>query len=70
MTHADIERLYEAMAIQIDALGADQTQIYLAKLALLLAHHLDDPDTALQAISDAANSLTAVPGTQSQSWTG
>tara|TARA_R110002124_G_scaffold106467_10_gene258300 strand:+ start:5772 stop:5963 length:192 start_codon:yes stop_codon:yes gene_type:complete len=61
MTQADLERLYEAMAHQIDSVGADHAPLYLAKLALLLAHHLDDPETALRSIADAARSLDAGP---------
>jgi len=51
---ADIEDVFEALAITIDAVGAERTPLFLAKLALALAQALDDPVRAMAIISAAA----------------
>ena len=37
MTHSDLESVYEALAGQLDVVGEEKANLYLAKLALLLA---------------------------------
>lgn len=57
MAPADLEQIYERLAQQIDAVGEDMSELYLAKLALLLARQFGDVTIALQCIEDAAQSL-------------
>ena len=57
MTHAELETVYEALARQLDEVGADRGDLYLAKLALLLAKEVGDPAPVLAAIDAAARSL-------------
>ena len=51
---ADIEDIYEALAMQIDRLDTEAGALFLAQAALALAHALDDPDRALSVIALAA----------------
>lgn len=60
MTPAQVETIYEALAQQIDAVGPRQAPLYLAKLALLLAERLGEPQLALDAIASAARHLDPV----------
>lgn len=57
MTPADLETVYEALAEQLDAVDAETRELYLAKLALLLAHEIADAKKVLQQIADAAENL-------------
>jgi hypothetical protein len=57
MTPADLETVYEALAEQLDAVGAGKRELYLAKLTLLLAHDLADADRVRQRIAEAASNL-------------
>ena len=57
MSPDEVETVYEAMARQIDAVGAEHSELFLAKLALLLAERLDDTGAALDAIASAAVNL-------------
>lgn len=57
MSPEQVETVYEAMARQIDAVGAGQSELFLAKLALLLSERLDDTGAALDAIAVAAANL-------------
>lgn len=50
MTFTDLEPVYEALAEGIDAVGPAEAPLFLAKLALMLAHELGDRDAALAAI--------------------
>lgn len=58
MTHSDLESLYEALALGIDAAGPDHAQVYLAKVALALAETLNDTPAALAIIADCQANLT------------
>lgn len=58
MTGDDIEAIYDAIATKIDQVGNELTELYLAKLALLLAEATGDRKTAMKCISDAAAALT------------
>ena len=52
MTHQDLETVYEALATGIDAVGPEQAQVYLAKIALALADALNDPPATLAIITE------------------
>lgn len=58
MTQAELERVYEAMAEAIDDVGPDQSEVFLARLALALAEDLNQPDRALQVIGECKAALT------------
>ena len=49
----ELEQVYDQLATAIDAIGPDQTERFLVKLALLNANALADPDL-FQAHIDAA----------------
>ena len=59
MTAADdrFERMYEALAPALDRAGPANEALFLAKLALLLAHRLDDPDSFAACIEAALQDL-------------
>ncbi len=57
MTPAEVETIYEALANRLGELGAEKRELYLAKLALLMAHELGDAPRALALISEAAENL-------------
>ncbi len=57
MTDNDIETIYEAIAREIDTVGEDKSELFLAKLALLLAREVDDRDRVLACVSGASASL-------------
>jgi hypothetical protein len=51
--HDDLEDAYERLAAGIDAVGANKESLFLARLTMLLAHHLADR-TKFAACVDAA----------------
>ena len=57
MNESDLETVYAALAAKIDEVGKDQSALFLAKLALLLAHRNGDVDDVRACIDDAAASL-------------
>lgn len=57
MTDRDIETVYEAIATQIDKVGPANTELYLAKLALLLANEIGNHQLALKCVTNASASL-------------
>jgi hypothetical protein len=59
MTPTEVEKVYEALALQIDAISSDKIDIYLAKLTLLLAREVGDTDRVRCLISQAAMDLNA-----------
>lgn len=56
-TALTLEDIYEALATTIDAVGPAQSEVYLAKVALALAHELKNPVRALQIVTDCAADL-------------
>ena len=60
MTSAEFESVYEAIAKAIDKVGSANAEVYLAKLALALAHELDDGASALKIIAECTSALTGV----------
>ena len=57
MKAAEIEIVYEALAKKIDAVGKDNSNIFLAKLVLLLAKDLKNLDKVLSKVDDASLDL-------------
>jgi hypothetical protein len=58
---SDTERLYDALATKIDAVGPEAAPLYLAKVALALGHALGDTEAALAILEDCAKDLTREP---------
>lgn len=54
MNHADLENIYTALARKIDEVGEAHSELFLAKLVLLLAHKNGDVDE-VQALINAAS---------------
>ncbi|MFY0991687.1 hypothetical protein [Halomonas sp. C05BenzN] len=50
---ADLERVYEALATTLDALPEAQERLFLAQLALALAHRVPDASQVMTAIDEA-----------------
>lgn len=57
MSISTLETVYERLAETIDAVGPDRETLLLAKLALLLARELDDPDRVIGLVAEAAQDL-------------
>ncbi|MDJ0949455.1 MAG: hypothetical protein QNJ94_11085 [Alphaproteobacteria bacterium] len=57
MTPTELESVYEALATTIDQVGESKTELFLAKLTLLLAERVGDTPTVLRSIRDSARSL-------------
>ncbi len=57
MNHPDLERIYASLALKIDELGESSSEIFLAKLVLLLAHKNGNADEVQKCIEEAAVSL-------------
>lgn len=53
LTLPGLEQVYDALATAIDTAGAEKTELFLVKLALLNAHALADP-AVFQSQIDAA----------------
>ena len=54
---ATMEDVYAALAEGIDRHGPEASEMFLAKVALLLAEDSGDPDRALRLISDAQRNM-------------
>ena len=50
MPFKSLESFYESLAEAIDAAGPQDRELFLTRLALMLANELDDADKALSAI--------------------
>ena len=57
MNQGDLERLYDVLAQAIDEAGPEKSELFLAKLALLLADALDDADKACRLVRNALDDL-------------
>lgn len=53
MAHTDLEVVYEHLAAAIDSAGEEKSEVFLAKVVLLLAERLGDRD-AVRAVIDSA----------------
>lgn len=59
MKPADLETIYEDLATTLDATEAERRELFLAKLALLLAHDLGDAARVIEHIAAASANLDA-----------
>ncbi|PXX96646.1 DUF2783 domain-containing protein [Halomonas sp. LBP4] len=50
---ADLEQVYEQLATTLDGLPEEQERLFLAQLALALAHRVSDVDQVMAAIEEA-----------------
>lgn len=57
MKHEDLEKTYESLALKIDEVGTSHSELFLAKLVLLLAKKNGDAAEVRQCIDEAALSL-------------
>ena len=57
MNHQDLENTYAALALKIDEVGETNSELFLAKLVILLAHKIGDADEVQKCIDDAAKSM-------------
>ncbi|BDD91596.1 DUF2783 domain-containing protein [Pandoraea sp. XJJ-1] len=53
---AGLEEIYDTLALAIDAAPDDKRELLLAKVVLLLAHEIDDPQRVIDCIQQAARS--------------
>ena len=57
MTNHEMENIYETLAIKIDEFGKDKSNIFFAKLVLLLAKELNNFDKMAAYIEEATLDL-------------
>lgn len=57
MNPNEVEQVYEALANVLDRVGASRRELYLAKLALLLAHEIGGASRVQELIEVAALNL-------------
>lgn len=57
MTDFEMEEIYESLARKIDKFGKEKSDIFLAKLALLLSKKFTDLDEILNYIEEASLDL-------------
>lgn len=50
---ADLERVYEHLAETLDVLPEEQERLFLAQLALALAHRVGDIEQVMSAVEEA-----------------
>lgn len=60
MNDASMEDVYAALAEAIDAAGKEKETLFLAKVALLLACEVGDPDRVLSLVESAKRNLEGV----------
>lgn len=51
------EQIYALLANAVDGIDPDQERLYLAKVAILLALRLDDPDAVAEILSRCRSDL-------------
>ncbi|WP_264429282.1 hypothetical protein [Halomonas qaidamensis] len=54
---ADLEQVYEQLAVTLDSVPETQHTLLLAQLALALAHRLPDIDQVIAAINEAREGI-------------
>lgn len=59
MTPENFEHAYELLAQALDRAGPDRERLFLARLALALAHRMPDLDVFRQAVAIAESDLDA-----------
>jgi hypothetical protein len=57
MPFDDLEAIYEALALAIDAAGAERETLFLTRLALVLGHELGDAGAFRNAVQTALEGL-------------
>ena len=57
MSPSELEQVYESLAEAIDRFDEPTAQIFLAKLALLMAHRIGDAGIVRDCVEEAAQSL-------------
>ena len=58
MTPTDVETIYAALAETIDRVTPEKSELFLAKLALLMAHEINDVDHVRTLIQNAKLGLS------------
>lgn len=59
MDSAQFEQAWELIAAAVDRAGPARERLFLARLALALAHRLPDVESLREALATAADGLTA-----------
>lgn len=59
MTPDNVEHVYDALAETIDRVGKEKSELFLAKLALLLSNEIGDVERVLSLINTASLNLDA-----------
>lgn len=59
MNPIDIEHVYGALAETLDKVGAEKSELFLTKLALLLSNEIGDAETVLGLVYMASINLNA-----------
>lgn len=54
---AELEQVYEQLAVTLDSVPAAQEALFLAQLALTLAHRVPDVEQVMTAINEAREGL-------------
>ena len=57
MTDSEMEEIYESLATKIDAFGKEKSDIFLAKLALILSKKFTDLEEIMKCIEEASLDL-------------
>ena len=57
MTDSEMEEIYESLATKIDAFGKEKSDIFLAKLVLLLSKKFTDLEETMKCIEEASLDL-------------
>ena len=57
MIPTDVECVYDALAETLDTIGPEKSELFLAKLALLLSHEIGNAARVLQLIAEATDHL-------------
>ena len=57
MTPTDIETVYDCLALKIDEVAPEKSELFLAKLALLLSHEIGDAARVIELIEAAERNL-------------
>lgn len=59
MTPIQVEQIYDALAQTLDTVGVEKSELFLAKLVLLLGREVGDLDRVVTLISEASANLDA-----------
>jgi hypothetical protein len=57
VTDSEMEEIYESLATKIDAIGKEKSDIFLAKLVLLLSKKFTDLEEIMKCIEEASLDL-------------